>query len=60
MKTIEISHNHKRQLATEFNVSIETIRMSLGYVFNSDKNKKIRARAKELLLTEAKKIKDAV
>ena len=40
----------------EFNVSIQTVNMSLRYVFSSQRAKQIRQRAKELLLLEVENI----
>jgi uncharacterized protein with PhoU and TrkA domain len=56
MKKIIIASKHKVELAKEFGVSVQSIRMSLEYVFNSDKAKSIRTRAKELLLEQANSI----
>lgn len=53
---IIISSTHKNQLAREFKTSKQSVLMSLNYVFNSSQAKRIRERAKELLLKEAKKI----
>jgi len=52
MKKIIIASKHKSDLAKEFSVSLQTVRMSLEYVFNSETAKSIRARAKELLLEQ--------
>lgn len=54
--TIEISSKHKNRLAAEFNTSKTSVQMSLSYVFDSVQAKKIRQRAKELLLAEAEKV----
>ena len=56
MKKILIHPTYKNQIAKELNVTKQTVDMSLKYVFDSDKAKKIRKRAKELLEQEAKKI----
>ncbi|MBN9293777.1 MAG: hypothetical protein J0G96_07350 [Flavobacteriia bacterium] len=52
MKKIRIHGDYMQQMAKEFDCSIQTVRMSLYYVFNSDKSKEIRKRAKELLQKE--------
>ena len=49
MKKILIHPTYKNQIAKELNVTKQTVDMSLKYVFDSDKAKKIRKRAKELL-----------
>ena len=56
MKKIRIHVDHKKQIAEEFKISLQSVRMSLDYVFNSDTSEKIRKRAKELLIEEANKI----
>lgn len=56
--TILIASKHKSQIANEFEVSKQTVQMSLSYVFNSPLAKQIRLRAKELLIEEANKIKE--
>lgn len=53
---IEISATHKKQIAKEFGKTLQHVRMSLEYVFNSTAAKAVRARAKELLEKEAKKV----
>ncbi len=58
MERIELSVRHRRALAVEFNTTLQTIRMSLQYVFNSKQAHAIRRRAKEMLLQEAEKIKN--
>lgn len=55
---IYISSTHKRELAFEFNTSIVTVRQALDHYNNSDLAKKIRRRAKEMLLAEVGKIQD--
>lgn len=57
MKKIRIDVELKKQISNELNISLQSVRMSLDYVFNSDNAQKIRKRAKELLIEEAKKIK---
>ncbi len=54
---IEISPQHKKQLANEFKRSKQTIQMSLDFVFNSETAMKIRQRAAELLQLEILKVK---
>lgn len=56
MKKIRIDIELKKQISKELNISLQTVRMSLGYVFNSESAKKVRKRAKELLINEAKNI----
>lgn len=58
MKNILLHPKHKKKISEEFGVSKQTVDMSLSYVFNSDNAKKIRLRAKELLIEEVKKIDD--
>ncbi len=60
MKKIIIAPEHKKTLAEEFDVSEQSVRMSLAYVFNSEIAKKIRAQAKQMLLNEAKSIKKEI
>ncbi len=55
---IEISSKFKNQLAEEFETSLQSVQMSLNYVFNSEQAKKIRGRAKELLQAEITKINE--
>jgi len=57
MKKIRINVELKKQISNEFEISLQSVRMSLDYVFNSDTAQKVRKRAKELLIKEAKKIK---
>jgi len=57
MKKIRIDVELKKQISNELNISLQSVRMSLDYVFNSDNAQKVRKRAKELLIEEAKKIK---
>lgn len=56
MQEIKLHYNFKKILSKEFNVTEQTISMALKYVFNSDKAKQIRLRAKELLEQEANNI----
>lgn len=57
MKKILLHPDLKKQIANELGLSIQTIDMSLKYVFDSDTAKKVRKRAKKLLLNEAENIK---
>ena len=54
--TIQISSKLKKDLVKEFNISLTTVQLSLNFTNNSDLAKRIRNRAKELLLIEAEKI----
>lgn len=56
MQEIKLHYDFKKMLSKEFNVTEQTISMALKYVFNSDKAKQIRLRAKELLEQEANNI----
>lgn len=56
MKKILIHPNYKHEIAKEFRVSMQTVDMSLKYVFNSEVAKSIRKKAKEMLLKEANEI----
>lgn len=56
MKKILLHPVLKRQIAKELKISMQTIDMSLKYVFDSETAKSVRKRAKELLEIEAKKI----
>lgn len=56
MKKIRIHPTLKKKIMHEFNVSIQTVNMSLRYVFSSRRAKQIRQRAKELLLLEVENI----
>jgi len=58
MKKIKLHPELKHELVKEFGVTMQTISMSLGHVFNSDQAKKIRLRAKEMLQKEAAQITD--
>ena len=55
---IEISSKHKKKLMTEFEVSLQTIQYALDFTYNSERSKKIRERAKELLQVELDKIEN--
>lgn len=46
----------KKQLQKEFACSMQTVDMSLKYVFDSQMAKAIRQRAKKLLIQEANRI----
>lgn len=56
MKKIRLHPDLKKQIVKEFGVTIQTVDMSLKYVFQSDKAKAIRQRAKELLQEESNNI----
>ncbi len=57
---IRIAPEFKTQMALEFNTSKQNVKTALDYYNNSDLAKKIRVRAKELLLNEAEKIEKAL
>ncbi|EKB61437.1 hypothetical protein [Bergeyella zoohelcum] len=57
-REIRIAPAIKKELASEFKVSYQTIDMTMKYIFNSETSKKIRKRAKEKLLEEANNIED--
>lgn len=57
-KRIEISSKHKNDIARELNVSKYWVQLSLDHVYDSDKSKAIRRRAKQLLQEEINKIED--
>jgi len=46
---------HRKEIAKEFDTTLQTVRMALKYVNNSSLGKRIRTRAIELLRLEAKK-----
>lgn len=54
---IKMNADHLKVLAEELEVTTQTVRMALGYVYNSPIAQKIRKRAKELLIEEANKVK---
>lgn len=54
---IRIHPEFKSQMAKEFNTSKQNVKMALDYYNNSELAKKIRARAKALLLSEAEGVK---
>lgn len=56
MKKIRLHPHLMNQISTELGVTIQTVRMSLYYVFNSETSVKIRLRAKELLKKESDEI----
>jgi hypothetical protein len=56
MKKILLHPDLKKQIAKELKVTTQSVDMSLKYVFDSDKAKSIRKRAKELLENEVKNI----
>lgn len=53
---IRIAPEFKTQMAKEFHTSKQNVKTALDYYNNSDLAKKIRQRAKALLLEEAGKI----
>lgn len=58
MKKIRVHPAIKKEIAEELKVTYQTVTMSLEYVFNSEKAKQIRQRAKQSLIKESKKIKE--
>jgi len=54
---IRIHPDFKSQMAVEFKTSKQNIKTALDYYNNSELAKKIRQRAKELLLEEAGKVR---
>lgn len=56
MKIILLHPKLKHQIKDEFDCTLQTVDMSLKYVFLSEKADLIRKRAKKLLIEEAKKI----
>jgi hypothetical protein len=57
-KKIKIHAFFKHQLSKEFSVSNNSVQLALSYVYNSETAIKIRQRAKELLMEEAKSISE--
>lgn len=55
--TIKIAPEFKTQIANEFNTSKQNVQRALDYSNNSDLAKKIRAKAKALLLSESEGVK---
>jgi len=55
--TIQIWSKAKKIIADELNTSLTTVQLSLDYYNNSELAKKIRQRAKKLLIEELVKIK---
>ncbi len=53
---IRIHPEFKAQIAKEFNTSKQNVKTALDYYNNSDLAKKIRERAKNLLIEEANKV----
>ncbi|SHK71559.1 hypothetical protein SAMN05444371_3424 [Epilithonimonas mollis] len=49
MKKILLHPELKHKIKDEFNCTLQTVTMSLDFVFNSEKAKKIRQRSAELL-----------
>lgn len=60
MKKIKLHPELKHELVKEFGVTMQTISMSLNYVFMSDQAKEIRKRAKEMLEKEAAEINEEI
>lgn len=56
MKKIEIPSAFKKEIAKELNTSVQTVHTSLLFFNNSPLARKIRLKAKELLINEANKI----
>lgn len=56
MKKIRLHPDFKKQISKDFNVTYQTVSMSLNYVFDSPQSEAIRKKAKELLIEEANKI----
>lgn len=56
MKKILLHPELKHKIKDEFNCTLQTVDMSLKFVFQSDKAELIRKRAKQLLIEESKKI----
>jgi hypothetical protein len=54
---IRIHPEFKSQMSLEFETSKQNVKMALDYYNNSELAKKIRARAKTLLLSEAASVK---
>jgi hypothetical protein len=53
---IRIAPEFKTEMSKEFHTSKQNVKMALDYYNNSELAKKIRARAKELLLKEANNV----
>ncbi|MBS7232843.1 hypothetical protein KHA90_17630 [Flavobacterium psychroterrae] len=53
---IRIAPEFKTQMAKEFKTSKQNVKMALDYYNNSELAKKVRARAKELLLKEGNNV----
>lgn len=60
MKKIRVHPDLKKEIAKEFSVTMQSVDMSLKYVFNSKQAKAIRQRAKELLQAESEAVKTDV
>lgn len=58
MKKIRVHPAIKKEIAEELKVTYQTVTMSLEYVFNSEKAKQIRQRAKQSLIKESKKVEE--
>lgn len=57
MKKIRVATGMVPELSREFNTTNTTIYAALGYYNNSRLAQKVRKRAKELLIDEAKRVK---
>ncbi len=58
MKKSRIHPEIKKQISEELETTYQTVTMSLDFVFNSEKSKKIRERAQELLLQEVESLNE--
>lgn len=58
MKKTRVHPEIKKQIAAEFECTYQTVTMSLEFVFNSEKAKEIRKRAKEILQEEILTLND--
>ena len=56
MKKILLHPELKHKIKDEFDCTLQTVDMSLKFVFKSPKADLIRKRAKELLIQESKKV----
>ena len=56
MKKILLHPKLKHKIKDEFGCTLQSVDMSLRYVFQSTQADKIRKRAKELLIEESEKI----
>lgn len=53
LKRIEISEQHKKDIAHELNITTQTVRNSLRYIYNGKNAQKVRLLAKQKLQKEA-------